>query len=118
MDGHWSSNCDNFKLDFERVIEMQLTKGENGTLCDPPLNEYFGLSYAQFITIPRLVVQSMPLEWQNKMKALLEEMDNTFDWRPKEGRYWVKLKNEKGQYCHAPLNDYRHGNIEHLRIKI
>ena len=81
------------------------------------INAWFELSYAQFLTVPRLVMESMPPDWQKKMAALLEEMDNTFDWRPKEGRYWVKLKGHNGRYLHAPLNDYRHGNIDHLRIK-
>lgn len=84
---------------------------------DPPLGEYFELSYAQFLTVPRLVMESMPEQWQADMLKLLREMDDTFDWRPTEGRYWVKLRDAQGHYTHAPLNDYRHGNIEHLRIK-
>jgi hypothetical protein len=79
-----------------------------------PINDWFELSYSQFLTVPRLVMQSMPLEWQEKMAALLQEMDDTFDWRP-EGRYWVKLKDANGRYCEAPLNDYRRGSVEHLR---
>lgn len=80
-----------------------------------PIHTWFELSYAQFLTVPRLVMESMPQEWQWKMAALLTEMDNTFDWRPENGRYWVKLKDYRGRFCDAPLNDYRHGNIEHLR---
>lgn len=82
---------------------------------DRPIHEWFELTYAQFLTVPRLVMQSMPLEWQRKMAALLCEMDATFDWRPKEGCYWVRLKDDKGRFMHAPLNDYRHGSCEHLR---
>ena len=80
------------------------------------LSLYFGLSYAQFITIPRLVMESMPDEWQGKMAALLEEVDETFDWRPKEGCYWVKLRDTEGRFADAPLADYRHGSCEHLRV--
>ena len=79
------------------------------------ISHWFELSYAQFLTVPRLVMESMPIEWQKKMAKLLGKMDDTFDWRPKEGKYWVKLKDGNGRYTHAPLNDYRHGNIEHLR---
>ncbi len=82
-----------------------------------PISEWFELSYAQYLTVPRLVLQSMPIEWQRKMADLLQEMDDTFDWRPTEGRYWVSLKDANGRYAKAPLEDYRHGNIEHLRIK-
>ena len=84
---------------------------------ESPIHIWFELSYAQFLTIPRLVMESMPMDWQHKMAALLEQLDGTFDWRPKKGRYWVKLKDDKGRYCDAPLNDYRYGSCEHLLIK-
>jgi hypothetical protein len=82
---------------------------------DFDMNSWFELSYAQFLTVPRLVMESMPAEWQCKMAELLQEMDDTFDWRPKEGRYWVKLRTRMGRYADAPLSDYRHGDIEYLR---
>lgn len=96
---------------------MSLDK--NGKYQGDPIHDWFELSYAQFLTVPRLVMDSMPYEWQVKMAILLEEMDETFDWRPKEGRYWVRLKDDKGRYCNAPLGNYRHGayEIEALRIK-
>lgn len=79
------------------------------------LQRWYELSYTQFITIPRLVTESMPEDWQEKFAQLLEEMDDTFDWKPANGRYWVKLRDSRGKYSHAPLNNYRYGNIEHLR---
>jgi len=82
-----------------------------------PIHLWFELSYAQYLTVPRLVMESMPIEWQRKMAVLLQEMDETFDWRPKSGRYWVRLKDAHGHFTDAPLGDYRHGNCEHLRIK-
>ena len=86
--------------------------------ADQPISVWFELSYAQFLTIPRLVMEAMPLEWQQKMAGLLKEMDDTFDWRPKEGRYWVRLKDGHGRFSEAPLADYRHGTVEHLRKKL
>lgn len=87
----------------------------NGEQTDSPIHDWFELSYAQFLTVPRLVMESMPLEWQRKMAELLTELDDTFDWRPSEGRYWVKLKGSDGRYTDAPLGDYRRGSVEHLR---
>lgn len=87
----------------------------NEVFHEPPLNEWFELSYAQFLTVPRLVLESMPYEWQLQMKQLLTEMDTTFDWRPAKGRYWVKLRDDNGRFTDAPLADYRRGNIQHLR---
>jgi len=110
---------------FQKLIEekterekMSEKSDENKVVSwESPISYWFELTYAQFLTVPRLVMESMPIEWQEKMVALLEEMDETFDWRPQEGRYWVKLKDDKGRYCDAPLSDYRHGSCEHLRIK-
>jgi hypothetical protein len=82
-----------------------------------PINAWFELSYAQYLTVPRLVMQSMPLEWQRKMAVLLQEMDETFKWRPEEGQYWVKLRDSRGRFSDAPLNNYRHGSCEDIRIK-
>lgn len=60
----------------------------------------------------------MPPEWQERFVQCLEELDETFDWRPKDGRYWVTLKDHKGRYRHDPLMQYRHPDrayIESLR---
>ena len=95
---------------------MAKTFKEQLSESDEPINWWFELSYAQYLTVPRLVMQSMPIEWQQKMAVLLQEMDETFDWRPKEGQYWVKLKDSKGRFMDAPLEDYRRGSCEHLRL--
>ncbi len=91
----------------------QYIQREDGTYYVPPGNEalhlWFELSYARYLTIPRLVMYSMPDEWQLQMAKLLEELDETLDWRPTEGRYWVKLKDAKGRYVSPPHEDYRHG---------
>ncbi len=92
-----------------------MIKDKDGNLRESPMHEWFGLTYAQFLTIPRLVIESMSYEWQCEVKKLLEEMDETFDWRPTDGRYWVRLKDDKGKFSEAPLDDYRYGNIDHLR---
>lgn len=42
------------------------------------LHSWFGLSYASFLTIPRVFLQEMPDEWKGKMSDLLEEYDEVF----------------------------------------
>ncbi len=51
----------------------------------------------------------MDEDWQCALAALLDELDETMDWRPKEGRYWVTLKDSKGRYVADPLQDYERG---------
>jgi len=73
------------------------------------VHEWFELTYAQYLTIPRSVLQSMDEAWQEKFVALLDELDETMDWRPSEGRYWVQLKDARGRYVADPLQDYERG---------
>lgn len=73
------------------------------------IHTWFELTYAEYLTIPRSVLQSMPTNWQAHMVACLEELDATIDWRPREGRYWVELRDARGRICHDPLKDYERG---------
>lgn len=73
------------------------------------IHEWFELTYAQYLTIPRSVLQSMPDEWQCKFVALLTELDDAIDWRPKTGKYWVQLRDGSGRIVSDPLRDYERG---------
>lgn len=73
------------------------------------IHTWFELTYAQYLTIPRSVLQSMPGSWQARFVACLEELDDTIDWRPPEGRYWVQLRDAKGRYQRDTLMDYERG---------
>jgi hypothetical protein len=53
---------------------------------------WFELTYAQYLTIPRSVLQSMPDEWQARFVQCLEELDEAIDWRPaSDSQYRVSL---------------------------
>lgn len=100
----------------EKVFVVRKVEGD-------VIHNWFELSYAQYLTIPRSVLQSMPDEWQQRFVKCLEELDETIDWRPKSGRYWVKLKDDDGKYVHDDLMDYERGrrkipHIENIIPKI
>jgi len=73
-----------------------------------PIHRWFELSYAQYLTIPRSVLQAMPHEWKKLFEALLIELDETIDWRPKEGRYWCRLEDGNGHFVADKFGNYRH----------
>lgn len=75
---------------------------------EDPLDEWFELSYAQYLTIPRSVLQSMPAEWKERFAKCLTQLDEMIDWRPSEGRYWVELRDGKGRIARDPFKEYRH----------
>ena len=49
----------------------------------PDVHAWFGLSYANYLVLPRSVLQSMPDEWQRRFTSLMDEMNDAFghlDW--------------------------------------
>lgn len=52
---------------------MSMIRDEQGRLIDPPVHEWFSLSYASYFVLPRLVMQEMPLDWQRRFVALMDE---------------------------------------------
>jgi hypothetical protein len=78
---------------------------------DGPIHTWFGLSYASYLVLPRLVLDAMPQEWQGRFVGLLGELDDRYGYVLDRGTYSVQLKDDAGRFQHDPLSDYRHGRI-------
>jgi hypothetical protein len=78
--------------------------------ADAPVHEAFGLTYASYLVLPRSVLQHMPLEWQRRFLAMLDELPAA----AREGAYWVRRKDERGRFAPDPLAQYRHPDREML----
>jgi len=79
---------------LEREIAELEQELELGPKRKRDIHEWFNLTYAQYLTVPRSVLQSMPETWQHKFVALLEELDET-GWMsllPKDTCYKVELR--------------------------
>jgi len=80
---------------------------------------FWGLSHAQYLTIPRSVIQLMSVRWQKELATLLDKLDETIDWRPKDKVYYCFLLDEEmdrkdiellNEISYDQLSEYRHGN--------
>ena len=75
-----------------------------------PIHEWFSLSYASYLTIPRSVLQSMPVEWQRRMVELLEEMERTCNAHGIDIPFTqVVLRSSQGRFMHDYLASYERG---------
>lgn len=107
-----------------RSMEAEANGATSPVCLDPsPIHNWFELTYAQYLTIPRSVLQSMPIEWQQRFVECLEQLDEAIDWRPKNGCYQVRLMDEVeewdedegrsvegwGKELDDPLADYQRG---------
>lgn len=72
------------------------------------LSCWFGLSYASYLVVPRVMMQAMSEEWQQKMADLLFEYDRAFPNQPDIGTR-VQIT-QKGKLVKTPprLLNYRY----------
>jgi len=86
------------------------------------LMTYFGLSYASFLTVPRVLLHEMPDDWQWKLAKLMEEYDETWDFSGIELTGTRVQCTRDGKLVKTPswLINYRHperDTIEELKAK-
>lgn len=74
------------------------------------VHDWFGLSYAAYLVLPRLVLQSMPDEWQERFTSMLNELEEKHADHLR-GEYGVELLDADGRPTPDPLADYRHGKL-------
>lgn len=70
--------------------------------------DWFGLSYASYLVVPRTLLCGMPVEWQERMVALLNELNETYDYSKIKSDYSVLTRGTKGRIVYDELRNYRH----------
>ncbi|MEU6543936.1 hypothetical protein [Streptomyces sp. NPDC046859] len=61
---------------------------------DGPIHTWFGLSYCNYQVLHRTLMQSMPIEWQERMVACLEELREAFEHIEQPECFEVKAATE------------------------
>jgi hypothetical protein len=90
---------------------------------DGAIHEFFSLSYANYLILARSVLQSMPLEWQERFVNCIKEISNALPEEynlPINTGYFVQLRHN-GKFMsikNDPLNGYERGRRRiNLNIK-
>lgn len=58
------------------------------------IHTHFSFSYANYLVLPRTLLQSMPSEWQHQFVDLLEQMDTAFAHQEQAEAYEVTAGTE------------------------
>lgn len=70
---------------------------------------WFNLTYANYLVLPRAVLQSMPDEWQERFVTCLDELDrHGFDWEPPPS-YLVTARDVNGRFIRNTDPPYNRG---------
>lgn len=73
-------------------------------------HEWFGLSYASWLVLPRLALQEMPPDWQERFYALIDEAQERYGMETPETI--VNRRDARGRFIkNDPWSDYRHGTV-------
>ena len=64
----------------ETTLDSAYSSDDTIKLGHSRLWGWFGLGRPSFLVMPRVLMHEMSDEWQDKMAALLEEYDETWDW--------------------------------------
>ncbi len=82
------------------------------------IHNWFGLTYASYLVLPRVLMQEMPSEWQAKMVVLLNEAQEAWEH---DDNYTVYLRDKNGKFKEDPLRKYKYPDwdaIEAVRKKV
>lgn len=74
-----------------------------------PIHSWFELTYSSYLVVPRSVLQSMPVEWQRRMVACLEEAREASAGLDLPTRYQVRARDSSGRFVQDPYADYQRG---------
>jgi phosphoenolpyruvate carboxylase len=73
------------------------------------IHHWFGLTYSNYLVLPRAVLQSMPEEWQERFVAMLDELEEAAARAKLEvpAHYRVHVVDAKGRFIRDPIPHYR-----------
>jgi hypothetical protein len=76
------------------------------------IHEFFGLTYASYLVLPRVFLESMPDDWQARFVEMIEEIPEVLDIDPEySSNYTVHLRDEKGRFKRDLYSQYRRRSV-------
>lgn len=79
---------------------------------DGAISFWFGLTYSHYLVLHRSLMQEMPHEWQDRMVALLKELEEAWDVERIPSKFTVQMRDEAGRFVRDRFAEYRHPDIE------
>lgn len=83
---------------------------------DPePIHGWFELTYSNYLVLNRSVLQSMPVEWQERFVQCLREVREAASDLKHPDRYRVCCLSSRGKFMPDPIPHYERGRT---RVKL
>jgi hypothetical protein len=100
--------CFRCELSSDEVAAAE--RNERLSRLNGPIHGWFNLTYANYLTLPRAILQSMSVDWQEQFVACLEELHQEFGHLPwPEGGYRVQPIDARGRFTRDAIPHYDRG---------
>jgi hypothetical protein len=86
------------------------------TVGHEALHDWFGLSYASWLTLPRSLMYVMPDDWQQRMAQLLNEFNESFTVEDPEKMFDVVLTTLDGEPLETTPDWLNYRHLDHAAI--
>lgn len=73
------------------------------------IHVWFELTYANYLVLPRSILQSMPGDWQKRFVACLTELQEAARDVPQAEQYRVHVTDARGRFVSDPVPHYNRG---------
>jgi len=109
-------------LQVKLRFQIAVFKYKSGQMQFDFIHQQFGLSYASWMVMPRVLMEAMPDEWQKVMVDLWEEFYDTWDMNIvyESGEPYVQLR-KGGRFVSIKQTNLPHyrrpGNLDEFRRK-
>ena len=79
------------------------------------IHVWFSLSYANYLVLPRTLLQSMPDEWQDRFVSCLKELQRATADIPQASDYWVRARKDN-KFIADPVPHYNNRGRTRLAL--
>jgi len=73
------------------------------------IHTFFGLTYANYLVLHRSILQSMPLDWQERFVVMLQEVERASADIETPYSYSVQARSADGKFTEDPVPHYNRG---------
>lgn len=82
---------------------------------DGEIHLWFSLTYANYLVLRRSLLQSMPIEWQERFVGCLREFADAFSYLDAPDHFAVSLRQDDGRFGSDTIEHYNRGRTRILR---
>ena len=73
------------------------------------VHTWFGLTYSNYLVLPRTLMQSMPAHWQRHMVNALRALEDAYRHIDHAPSYLVRARDASGKFIKDPVPHYNRG---------